>query len=346
MPNQREIAQAAGLTQGTVSLALRGSRLISEETRRLVQTTARKLGYRPDPLVTTLMERIRSGRTVENHGCIAVVVDDESEKKWLRAFPHVYREQHQGIIRQATKRGFRIECFFLRGPGMSAEAINRQLHARGITGVILAAPQFLTPNPPILHWDRYALSTISYSWNTPDIDRVSSHHRHNMDHIFGEVTRRGYRRIGLCLPTNAVGGVDSNWMAGYLVGQSHLPRSCRLPLFVGTVHDKSTDSFHAWYERWRPDVLITLFGEERLWLESLGHTFAEVGLVCLNCPPKSDLSGMDENNVEVGATACDLVVNQITHNERGLPSTPKLILIRGKWKEGVSLPGKPHARCG
>jgi hypothetical protein len=42
----------------------------------------------------------------------------------------------------------------------------------------------------------------------------------------------------------------------------------------------------------------------------------------------------------VAATACDLVVNQITHNDRGLPAHPKVILIESAWIEGETLPDR------
>lgn len=44
---QKQIAQSLGLTQGTVSLALKRDRRIPDETRRRVLAKARQLGYRP-----------------------------------------------------------------------------------------------------------------------------------------------------------------------------------------------------------------------------------------------------------------------------------------------------------
>lgn len=346
MPNQRAIARALGMTQATVSMALRNDPAISEATRKRVRAEAEKQGYRPSPLVTTLMERIRSGRAVKDRGCLAILVDTASEKDWLKSGLDTYRQQLTGYRRQAALRGYRAECFYLHAPGMSAAAMDRQLYSRGITGVILAAPKGDGTPPAVLQWDRYALSTISYTWQSPAVDRVSSHHRHNMDCVFAEVLRRGCSRVGLCLPRHAIAGVDSNWMAGYLVGQSHLPKARRLPPFVGTVHDTTAEAFRDWHARWKPDVLITLLGEECQWLRTLGLDYSKLGIVCLNRPARSNLTGIDENNEIVGATACDLVVNQITHNEYGLPAHPKLILIKGTWREGETLRPSPSRAAG
>jgi LacI family transcriptional regulator len=340
MANQRAIARALKLTQATVSLALRDSPSIPEATRERVRAEAARQGYRPSPLVTTLMEHIRSGKPVRDRGCIALLVDAANEKDWMQVNFDTYHRQLEGYRHQAKLRGYRTEAFYLRAKNASPDATDRQLHARGISGVILTAPKRPSATTPQIRWERYALATISYTWDRPLIDRVSSHHRHNIDFAFAEVRRRGYRRVGLCIPRLAVSGVDSNWTAGYLVAQSVLPSSQRLPLFVGTVHDTSVDEFRDWLARHRPDAILTLLGEEVEWMHTLSIGFDKLGVVCLNLSSSSTLSGIDENNRVVGATACDIVVNQITHNERGLPAYPKEILIEGTWREGVSLPGK------
>ncbi|MDR1280563.1 MAG: LacI family DNA-binding transcriptional regulator [Opitutaceae bacterium] len=344
MPNQREIARVLGLTQSTVSMALRDHPRISEETRRRVREAAGKTGYRASPFVTTLMARIRAGRTPQNLGCIAILIDSASKEEWLAQERNTYSAQYTGYQRRAALRGYRTECFCLRGRDATDEAIDRQLHARGIVGVILAAPRHPGRFPDVrLHWENYACATVSYTWATPVVDRISSHHRHNMDRAFAELLKRGCRRIGFCLPGFAVGGVDANWMAGYLVSRLRLPEEQHLPPFVGTVRNTPPEVFRAWFGQWHPDGLITLIGEEAQWLEGMGLSpFVRGGgkgkpggtlLVCLNRPANSPFPGIDENNTLVGEMACDLVVNQLTHNERGLPEHRREILVEGTWVE-------------
>lgn len=346
MPNLREIARVTGLTATAVSMALRNAPGVSEATRQRVRETAEKMGYRPNPLVTSLMQHIRSGRKTKDHGCIAILLDRVSKDEW-HSLPSdfVYRQQYEGYQQQAALRGYRTECFCLRAPDASIAAIERELYTRGIAGLVLAAPR-VPPSPaPAMRWERYALSTISYAWTTPAIDRVSSHHRHTVERACAEVWRRGYRRIGLCLPDIAINGVDSNWMAGYLVSQTRLPGLARITPFAGTVHDTPLKIFRAWHDRWHPDVILTLLGEEERWLRSLSLSIPDdIALVCLNRSPDSAIAGIDENNTEVGAVACDLVVNQLTHNERGLPAHPKTILIDGVWNDGWSLPAMKKAK--
>lgn len=58
-PTQREIAEKLGLSTATVSLALRDSPMIAEETRRLVREAMAKAGYVPNIAAAAL----RTGRT-------------------------------------------------------------------------------------------------------------------------------------------------------------------------------------------------------------------------------------------------------------------------------------------
>lgn len=344
MANQRTIAASLGLSQATVARALQGSPLVTRATRDRVEEAARRLGYRPNPMVTTLMERIRSGQQVPNRGSIAIVIDSACEKTW-HGGGEAYQLQLDGYIRRANLRGYSAECFYLRKPGMSDESIDRILYTRGVSGIILAGPDRLQKASFQFKWERYAVASVSYEWNNLSIDRASSDFRMNTVTAFTELLRRGYQRIGLALPSCAFNPRDSNWLAGYLSSQYRLPRSARLPVFEGDVATGSGKLFRKWYDRWRPDALLCLLGEELAWMHEMGlSTDKDMALVCLNRPSGSAFSGMEENNLLVGELACDIVVNHIIHNERGLAANPRLILVQGKWVDGATLPSQKPAK--
>lgn len=337
MSNQREIAAALGLAQATVARALRGSPLVTAATRARVEEMARKMGYRPNPMVTALMEHIRTGKTPGYQGSIAILIDGESEAE--PPLEETYRLQQDGFMHYARLRGYRTEKIYIRAKGTSEAAIDRILHNRGVVGAILSAPQALDKPPFQLKWHRYALAAVSYEWSHLILDRVSSNHRENVAIAFDELLRRGYRRIGISLPPNALNPKDSNWLAGYLAKQYHLPKADHMPVFVGSVATCSIDRFREWVERWRPDALLCLLGEELIWMKELNISPQhDMGLVCLNRPLKSDLTGINENNFDVGRLTCDMVITHIIHNERGLPAVPRLVLVNGVWMEGNTLP--------
>ena len=342
MSNQRALAAALGVSQTTVARALRGSPKVRPETLHRVQEAARKFGYRPNPMVTTLMEHIRSGKEMLNQGSIAILIDVESEAD-AALLLETYKLQLEGFIQRARLRGYNAEIFYLRGNGISIAKLDRILYARGFAGIILAAPIQRQQPTFQLRWERYAVATVSYNWSWLPIDRASSDHRGNVHLAFDELEARGYDRIGLALPTGALNPKDRTWLAGYLACQHGLPKSRQLPVFVGSVPEGSEEKFRRWHGKWKPDALLCLLGEELAWLKRLSPRKA-IALACLNRPCGSDFSGVEENNLLVGELTCDIVVNHIIHNERGLSDHPRLILAKGTWVEGKTLPArKPGA---
>lgn len=328
MPNQRELARQLGLSQSTVSLALRGSSLIAAATRQRVQTEAARLGYSPNPLVASLMEHIRSAKPVRDAGCIALLVDFPNQEEWLN-FHLAYRQQYEAICRRAEQRGYRTECFYLQARGMSPAVIDRILHSRGIVGVLLAGPRTECESLE-MKWDRYAWIKSGFTWEEPRMDCVSADNRQHVELAFRELGKRGNRRIGYCLSRRMVPRANSNWVAGYLIAQRRLPAARRLPLFVTDPTAAGWARFRRWLKRWKPDVVIG-GAMEWEWLQKI-QTGAP--RFCWRSHfPGTRQPAIEENNAIIGETLCDLLIEKIIHNERGLPGHPRHISIEGSWCE-------------
>ncbi|MDA1068643.1 MAG: LacI family DNA-binding transcriptional regulator [Verrucomicrobia bacterium] len=62
-PTIEFIAKKAGVAKSTVSLALRNSPKLLEQTRSRIQKIAQELGYKPNPLVSAQMAHIRSHKS-------------------------------------------------------------------------------------------------------------------------------------------------------------------------------------------------------------------------------------------------------------------------------------------
>jgi LacI family transcriptional regulator len=339
MANQRAIAAALGITQSTVARALQGSHLVSDETRQRVEEAARKFGYQPNPMVSALMERIRTGKEVLEQGSIAILASRDFKKGWPQD-AEAYKLQHQGWTQRAARNGFRTEVFYYGEDGVSDHALDRILYSRGFSGVILGAPYTLNKTSFDLRFERYSLATISVKWHTLSIDRAATDHAANVTLAFNELVKRGYRRIGLVLPGEALEIGQNRWLASYLNHQYHQSRSFRIPVFEGSPKTCPMAKFRAWHNRWKPEVILCLLGEEMLWLNEMGLSPTDLGLACLNRPEISRFSGVEESNVLVGELACQIVINHIIHNERGLSAQPTITRVQGRWIEGDTLPDR------
>ncbi|MFA6289970.1 MAG: LacI family DNA-binding transcriptional regulator [Opitutaceae bacterium] len=347
MPNQREIARQLGIAQITVSRALSNSPLVTPETRRRVLAVAEKLGYRANPYVTALMANIRAGRCTTDQGCLAIISDASSKKSMLSH--EAYRTWWEYAEKRAHLRGYRVEAFLTGAPGMSGEKVNRILTERGIRGVIIGncSGKFFAVNRDVFDWDRYACATPMEDLNTYGIDCVCTDCYHNAVLAFQRTLARGYQRIGLVLPKSVVSKTYvKEWLGGYLGCQQWVPQKQRLAPFLGSPNEASPGEFAAWYRRWKPDVLLCLWGEEMQWISAMGLTFDQLAIVCMNRPPNSFFSGVEENNERVGEMLCDTVVQRLTNNEHGFPAHRSTLLIKGTWMDGQTLPLKKRVRAG
>jgi LacI family transcriptional regulator len=336
MPNQRDIAKAAGVNQTTVSLALRNSPSISQATRDHVHEVAARLGYRPNPYVASLMAHIGAGRKPQEHGCIALLVaKSDGVRKYNQRGSRTFRLQQKGLAERAKQLGFSTEFFEINDGGMNPARIDGILQARGINGLVFSPPKVLDVNMTDLTLSRYAMVSITYSWLEPRIDRVATNHRHNVQLAYRKLLEKGYTRIGMCLPEEALWGVDGNWLAGYLLQRELTPRPQQIPLFVGKPGVTPIAKFQGWLKKWKPDAIVGLIGHEKDWLDELKIDIpGEIAIACVNRLPDSSLSGVEENHEVVGATAIEMVAAQIMRNEYGPPAHPRTIFIEGEWVDG------------
>jgi LacI family transcriptional regulator len=335
MPNQRDLARVLGVNQATISLALRGDPSISESMRRRVRDSAARLGYRQNAYVAMLMSRIRSGRKLSEQGVIALIVDARSVEDWYRVRP--YRTYHQGLISRATELGFHIEPFFLRATGVNGRSLDRILKARGIRGIILAPP-YRTNRAVALDWDHYTCVGCGHARGPRLFDRVANDHAQNVNIAFRELLAMGHRRIGMSLLGETALIPELKWMSGYLESQERLPKRQRIPLFTGASSPPTLAEFRTWYLKWRPDVLLSLTGFERQWLNALRlQVPRDIGLACLSRPAGASMAGVDEKNEVIGASSVEWVASRIVRNEYGVPIHPKLILIEGVWMHGETV---------
>ena len=53
--------------------------------------------------------------------------------------------------------------------------------------------------------------------------------------------------------------------------------------------------------------------------------------------PDGSVAGIIQNHPIVGAAAVDLLIQQVSHSEKGVPKFPKLVLIEGTWADGATL---------
>jgi len=336
----KHVAQAAGVSVMTVSLALRRAPSIPVATRERVLAEAARLGYRRNPLVSALMAGLR-GRKI---GADAQVL------AYAESFPPNVTRQHAESLRRfragaeagAARHGYRLEVFRLGSSGLSEARLEKELHARGIRGVVFAP----VPRPGTVlkqAWANHAVAALGFSLASPRLHRAVNHQIHSIRLALSSLVGLGYRRIGLVISRAHDERVDHHWLSSVLLTR-HEQRDANVVFPLLLEDDFGPQVLQRWLRAERPEVVLTtepgIASRLRRERTAAGQP---IGFAHLDLTAElPGASGIDQNNERVGAAAVDLVVEQLHSNAFGLPENPKTVLIEGRWVPGETAPGLPR----
>jgi len=341
----KSIAAQAGVTQATVSMSMANNPRIPVATRERIQAIARRLGYHPNPYVSTLMRIRRQGKPLKDKPALALVCGLRSADGWRNHPAPTIRQMREGAFERATMRGYRAQEFWLHRDGMSAERFSEMLHARGIQGLLLS-PLSDGETPPALRWEYFAAVSLSVPQPALTITTVCNDHYFSSLQAVRECHRRGYRRPGLLLRQSHQHRFQGRWQAGYLIAGQMLPDvQLTEPFYADDLSDPS--AVIRWVKREKPDVLIAPSSDVLPNLPEVlrrhGWRIPEdLGFAVLACPEiGSPFSGVYQNGKMIGALAIDTLTSLVERHERGLPEQATTLMVEGQWNEGTSLRPAP-----
>src|SRR4051812_15460496 len=213
---QNDVARVAGVHRTTVSLALKRHPRIPGDTQERVRRIADELGYRPDPMLSSLVAYRTQKRPVTFHGTLAWLVSSAEGFNW-RDVPH-FCDSYEGARARARRCGFEFELFDFHCVDMTPARLASILRARNITGLLLC-PQRVPRLTLEFPWEDFSAVTFGYGMAEPKLHTVSPAHYLAVRRIMQELERLGYRRIGLALDGAQNERTDGNNLGAYLVSE-------------------------------------------------------------------------------------------------------------------------------
>jgi DNA-binding LacI/PurR family transcriptional regulator len=337
------IAEKAGVSRMTVSRVLRGEAIVLPETRDRVLRIARQLGYRPNPLVRALMAQRRSGGRRVQALSIAYLTSFGAGTAWRRH--ETYCSYFEGARARADQLGYHLEEFPTRG--LKPDRITAALQQRGFQGVIVG-PRPEPGDVLDLDWSAFGLAAIGMSLKEPRLHKVSPDHYAAMTLAIDEVRRLGYARLGLVIAAETDARFLHLWRAALAVAAEH----AHVPSLLLETWDRAAVA--DWYRTFEPDLVFGTRRDLVVWIESTGVKVPDdLGYVHFAWEePLGLCTGVDLRGQTVGAAAVDLVVEQLTTNERGVPESAKHVALAVRWlagrttraRAGGRRPGAPRRR--
>lgn len=198
-------------------------------------------------------------------------------------------------------------------------------------------------------WEEFPAVVTGVRTREPSLSFACADHHGLALSAFERALALGYRRPGLILDPVIDELIEGRFTAGYMTGQLKLLEEVdRLPPFTAVAEARrDAGLFGEWLQRWRPDVLFTLYHEVARWLEKLGRwPAADLGLIQYEWREgHRDWAGMDQRNDLVGEAAVDMLVSQVQHGTKGVPEFPLATMVASQWVDGHTAPGPVDRQC-
>jgi LacI family transcriptional regulator len=329
----RAIARHTGLSKTTVAAALKGDRDYTAATVAQVRAAAQELGYRPNPLVTAAMMKIRDTRLSRSRGITLAYLSDLGRKAMLQPGGSV----EMGLIgakERAQDLGFNLDLIDYGNTDMTPGRVRRVIQSRGIRGFVVA-PHTRPQIELDWRWEEFAVVCIGFSVTSPRFDRVGYDHHEAIVEVCHRMWQQGRRRLGLVLSADFDARVLHVARAGFLRWQTdHVGKALPIPVVDGG----NTAGLRTWYRRHRPDCIIA---QGRGILEILAEVGIENSSNSTVVTPTltsgyEHLGGYDMSLRRLAGCAVELLAGKLYRNEYGIPSIRQTVLVLGPWVDPTS----------
>jgi DNA-binding LacI/PurR family transcriptional regulator len=309
---------------------------VAPKTAERIRNTAKKLGWRANPLVSAWLAHVRSAKPHEQNISLGYLISDKDGPEHYFQSP-VYRAYHTGAEARARQLGFTLEPFHVEATGL--KRLSQILTSRSVPGVIIA-PLARSGNLDQFNWQGFSCAAIAHSLIEPRIHRAANHHFHSVVLAVRRLAELGYRRIGLAIAEGLDRRSGGTLSGGYW-SATHAAGVQPVKLFNPSRSTFNFPPFKEWLDKEEPDVVIG-YSLVRGWLGQMGRSVpGDVAFANLDWHQSyGNEAGINQKPELIGAAAVDLVTSQIFRNERGVPPDQKLILIESEWVDGPTAPGK------
>ena len=322
------------MSPATVSRALNNHPHVSRDVRERIAAAVRKLGYHRSALVSTVMRNFRRSDAI-HRGTIAFLTP-EAKALWTTELGHFLPLLFEPAKQRAEQRGYQCEVYDV---SQRPERLARQLHARGVAGLLLAPAINVRHELPGFSWQGFAAVVLGSFRFNPVLHCSSTDLYRGYFSAYAELERRGYRRIGFVSEFTHAERNDNLTQAACLRAQLNSEPKRRVPPLFLSGEGTGERRLLPWLRQHRPDAVIGETPDVFDWLrrESV-QVPHDVGFAVLKPVPwREELSGLTLPYAAISCAAVDLLATLIEQREWGVPVEPRLVLLRPGWHDGTTL---------
>jgi LacI family transcriptional regulator len=338
-PTYREIAEVCGVSSSTVSRALNRHHSIPKATQKRILAAAEKLGWEPNPLASAYMSHLRSTRPPSFKAILGAIVDYPAPNG-LKDLPSHIRFRYEGFARRAMEYGYQVRAFNLQDSDYaSASRVDSAMFKCNIPGFVITGlchPRVILED---LNWSRYAAVSIGYSVLQPELHRVSMNVTQGFKLIIDRAFALGYRRLAVAVPEEYNRRTNHGLLMPACHAKLNLKRGQSLEILkVTETGIKEIEAIARWLRKVRPDYAVGPGVYEAI--NFLGWKIpGDLAMATFDRSPGfPEHAGLEQRHEAAGCLAADILISEITHNRRGIPSDPVEHLFHGNWIDAASVP--------
>ncbi|MFZ9936433.1 MAG: LacI family DNA-binding transcriptional regulator [Luteolibacter sp.] len=329
----KDIADATDLSLAAVSMAMRNHREISESTRNKVQAMAEKLGYKPDPAMRALADYRTRRRSAGRRWDRVALLHDWPSAEAFHQHPF-YCNWHERLSALADARGIVVEAHWLGNGGTQTRAVFRQLHHRGITGVLVAPPAItVEPREVDLPRDRFQVVTFGPEHLYRDFHTVQFDFYENLRLAWSKLRAKGHRRIGLVYQELQGWRTGQAWRAAFHIEKLEAgwkPGEMMPLMFPGIGERGDPAAYYSWLRRDGYDAVISSMYEVEEWNRHLEDP-PDLAVFHAHKPGQQ---GIDLNVDQLLRSAFELLCVEMQHALIERQDLPFRLHIPGRWVDG------------
>ena len=342
-PSCKTIAQVAGVSRMTVSMALRDHPRVAEATKKRIKEIAIEQGYTPDPNLIELMRYLRKRDISKDEPVIALL---NGKHRPLREFDKDSLLVRQGAIERAEMLGFKTQDFWLFDPGMRLERTVQILQARGINGIVVLPVEKLKNVFSLPQENFVGVATCAVAAKL-GFNQVHPHFYQSMHIGIYNLVEKGFKRIGFCVTAEEDERSNHLYECYLSWYQKSIPEEDRIPPLA---KDEITpEDLTAWIEKHQPDVVYSPNVDHYYWLQDAGMRIPEDISFAALAPAIEEIGEIAQVQVgyrKIGATAIDILKTKLAHEQLGPTDNPAITLIRGEWQDGSSVRSPLKSKSG
>ncbi|MBK1878737.1 LacI family DNA-binding transcriptional regulator [Pelagicoccus mobilis] len=320
-----DVAQQAGVSKATVSMALRGLPEISEKTRERVGELAKEMGYRADPSLSKIAASRWRNRKAQQGSTLAMIeILSDGEDAVAEG------EMSVNAKSQAESLGYGFEFFAVKS-GKQLSTLARSLFHRGIDGVLFSmrGSELADELFPV---EKFACVTIGCSGIIEGIDNVDTDARSEIVTSFKRLTESGASRIGLVL-SGANEDLENDFVRrGLFEGlmKKHSPSETPAPVLNFAASDR--DDLAAWVAENQLEAVIAY--DDRLYDEL---SDCDVDFVSLATDGRNgEICGISRSDERIGVLGIERLDHLVRLGIRGRRAESTRFHVSGTWIEGRS----------